>query len=115
MAEFDVENKKTAQILVNKARALQNRRNRTLILNAALLSVYGWQLSIPVILGIALGHFLDKTFPSSAFSWTFNLIFIGFIIGIVNANRWLHKEGTVQNIKKQYRQRLTEQRKRTQK
>lgn len=111
MAEFDVENQKTAQILVDKAKALQHRRKRTLILNAALLGVYGWQLSIPVVLGVALGHFLDKIFHLDNFSWTLNLIFIGFIIGIINANRWLRKEGTIISIKKQYKQRLKEKRK----
>lgn len=115
MAEFDVENRKTAQILVDKARALQHRHHRTLILNAALLGVYGWQLSIPVVLGVALGRFLDKVIPSETFSWTLNLIVIGFVIGVVNANRWLRKEGTIRNIQKQYRQRLAEQRKRIQK
>ncbi len=115
MAEFDEENRKTAEILINKAKAMEHRRSRLLFFNAALLGVYGWQLSIPVLLGVGLGQFLDRVFPAPHFSWTLNFIFIGFIVGIINANRWLHKEGTVQVIKKRYRQQLTEERKRVKK
>lgn len=115
MAEFDEENRKTATILINKAKAMEHRQSRLLFFYAALLGVYGWQLSIPVLLGVAIGQFLDRIFPSSVFSWTLNFIFVGFVVGIFNANRWLHKEGTVQVIKKRYRQQLAEQRQRSKK
>lgn len=94
--EFDDENKKTAQILKQKAQALGNRKNRTFYFNAAILSVYGWQMAIPVLLGIILGRFLDKHFTSDTFSWTLNLIIIGFAIGVFNANYWVRKEGISQ-------------------
>ena len=84
--EFDDENKKTAQILKKKAQALGNRKNRTFYFNAAILSVYGWQMAIPVLLGIILGRFLDKHFTNDTFSWTLNLIIIGFAVGVFNAN-----------------------------
>lgn len=91
--EFDDENKKTAQILKQKAQALGNRKNRTFYFNAAILSVYGWQMAIPVLLGIILGRFLDRHFTSDTFSWTLNLIIIGFAVGVFNANYWVRKEG----------------------
>ncbi len=95
MSAFDEANRKTARTLVKKAKAMEKRPERTFFLNAAILSVYGWQLSIPVLLGVALGQFLDRRFPSDMISWTLNCIFIGFIIGVLNANRWLHKEGRI--------------------
>ena len=96
MSEFDTENQKIAKLLQKKAHALNNRRNRIFYFNAAILSVYGWQMAIPVLLGIMLGRFLDKHLPSDTFSWTLNLIIIGFAIGIFNANYWIRKEGITQ-------------------
>jgi ATP synthase protein I len=95
MSEFDKENQKVAKILQKKAHALNNRRNRIFYFNAAILSVYGWQMAIPVLLGIILGRFLDKHIPSDTFSWTLNLIIIGFVVGIFNANYWIRKEGII--------------------
>ena len=100
MSEFEKENKKTATVLVHKAKLMQKREKRTFFFNAGVLSVYGWQLSIPVILGVILGRFLDKTFPDNFFSWTLNLILIGFAIGVFNANYWMHKEGVILQQKK---------------
>jgi len=93
MAAFDEENKKTKKILMKKAEKMARRPERIIQLNAAVLSVYGWQMAIPMILGVVLGRFLDHFFPIQAISWTFNLILIGAVIGFYNANRWIKKEG----------------------
>ena len=90
---------KTATTLINKARARQNRKKRSLFLNAAILGTYGWHTAIPVILGIICGKMLDKYIPIPPMSWIFNCILIGFFIGIYNANKWLHNEGYKKNIK----------------
>lgn len=100
MSEFDQENRKTAKVLMQKAKMLDNRKNRHLTLNASQLGVYGWQMAIPVLLGVMLGLFLDKELPSPSFSWTLNFILIGFVVGIFNANRWLKKEGIIARKKK---------------
>ncbi len=101
MSEFDQENRKTARVLIQKAKALNNRQYRHLTLNAAQLGVYGWQMAVPVLLGVMLGLFLDKEVPIESVSWTLNFILIGFIIGILNANRWLTKEGIIIKKKKE--------------
>ena len=93
MATFDEENKKTEKILIRKAHTMSRRKNRVIELNAAVLSVYGWQMAIPMILGVILGRFLDHFAAIDHLSWTFNLILIGAVIGFYNANRWIKKEG----------------------
>ena len=95
MGLFEDENRKTERVLIKKARALSNRKNRIFYFNAAKLSVYGWQMAIPVLLGILMGRFLDSHFPASHFSWTLNLIIIGFGVGFFNATRWVHQAGKV--------------------
>ena len=55
-----------------------------------LLSVVGWSVALPTLLGIGLGVFLDRRWPSR-FSWTVALLFAGLIFGCTNA--WMHMRG----------------------
>lgn len=99
MAQYNKdETQDTAKTLIKKAKAMENRKNRQLYLNAAILGTYGWNISIPVIIGVIIGRLLDKKFPLPPMSWTLNLIFIGFIIGFYNAQRWVNKEGVIRNM-----------------
>jgi len=95
MGLFDEENKKTEQTLVKKVKTMARRDKRIFYLNASILGVYGWQMAMPVLLCVILGRFLDKHFDVVHFSWTLNLIIIGFAIGIFNANRWVRKESGI--------------------
>ncbi|MFO8068585.1 MAG: AtpZ/AtpI family protein [Alkalibacterium sp.] len=56
-----------------------------------LFGIVGWSVSIPTVLGIALGIFLDKRFTQS-FSWTLTLLFAGIILGSFNAWRWIKEK-----------------------
>jgi len=93
MSVFDEENKKIKKTLVKKVRTMARRDTRILHLNAAILSVYGWQMAIPTLIGIILGRFLDRHFSIPYLSWTLNLIILGAVIGFFNANHWVKKEG----------------------
>lgn len=91
-----------AQYLIEKTIKIKKRSTRQHIYRAAILTIYGFQVAIPVLIGIFLGMFLDKHFPLEHIAWTLNLIIIGFIVGFYNANRWfyhmveLHKHKTSQ-------------------
>ena len=100
MAAFDEENKKTKKILIKKAERMARRDARILNFNAAILTVYGWQMVIPTLIGVLLGQLLDHHFPISHLSWTLNLLIIGTAIGFYNANRWIKKEGMLKNKEK---------------
>ena len=91
MEEFKKQLNKTARQLIKKADKRQNQDNKQVVYRAALLSVYGWQMAIPVLLGIILGIFLDKVFPIPHFSWILNFILLGFVVGFYNATRWMKK------------------------
>ena len=54
------------------------------------LGVVGWSVTLPTLLGIALGIFVDRRWPGR-FSWTLMLLFIGLVFGCTNA--WLHIRG----------------------
>lgn len=91
--------KKTQRLLIKKAKARTHRPERELFLNAAILGTYGWNISIPVLIGVIIGRYLDKHFPLPPLSWTLNFILIGFILGFYNATRWLNREGILKNMK----------------
>ena len=97
METFDEENKKAKKILIKKAEKMAGRRERVIELNAAVLSVYGWQMAIPMILGVILGRLLDHFIPMTYLSWTLNFILIGAVIGFYNATRWIKREGIIKN------------------
>ena len=86
---------KTADILIQKAQKRAGRNKRSLFLNASLISVYGFQMVVPVLLGIFIGRFLDKHFPTVSFSWTLNFILLGFILGFISAYKWSTREGVI--------------------
>jgi ATP synthase protein I len=54
----------------------------------------GWSVTVPALMGVALGMWIDQRYPSS-YSWTLMLMLIGMIVGCLNAWHWVdsqHKE-----------------------
>jgi ATP synthase protein I len=51
----------------------------------------GWSVTVPTLLGAALGLWVDKHYPSR-FSWTLMLLLIGLVIGCLNAWHWVASE-----------------------
>ena len=89
-----------ADILIKKAENLSKRSHRPYVYRVAVLTIYGFQVTIPVLMGIFFGQLLDKSSPLRHISWTLNLILIGFIVGFYNANRWFYHTIGLKNHKK---------------
>jgi len=51
----------------------------------------GWSVAIPTLIGIAIGVWIDKRWKSPI-SWTLTLLFVGVVIGCLNAWYWVKKE-----------------------
>jgi len=56
-----------------------------------MFGMIGWSVAVPTVLGVALGIWLDKTYPVS-FSWTLTFLFLGLVVGSVVAWSWVAKE-----------------------
>ena len=56
-----------------------------------LFGIVGWSISLPTVMGIALGVYLDKRFTQS-FSWTITLLFAGVVLGSFNAWHWIKEK-----------------------
>lgn len=59
--------------------------------NLAMVGALGWTIVAPVLVGIFLGRWLDRTFASGVF-WTLGLLTAGLAIGCSLAWQRMHRE-----------------------
>lgn len=79
--------KKTA-----RRRWARARKQRSVWFGFGMFGLIGWAVAIPTLLGIALGIWLDRYWPAGRISWTISLLFVGIILGCINAWRWVSRE-----------------------
>lgn len=56
----------------------------------ASFGIVGWSVALPTLLGIALGVWIDRSWPSP-YSWTLILLSMGAAVGCLNAWRWVEE------------------------
>jgi ATP synthase protein I len=95
MADIEEERKKRAEELLRQVRARELRKERaaqdkrrSLMFGLGMIGMVGWSVAIPTLIGIAVGMWLDRTWPGPH-SWTLSLLFIGVILGCLNAWYWV--------------------------
>jgi ATP synthase protein I len=76
-----------------EARKLKARSaaNQDVWFGLGMFGLVGWSVAIPTLLGVAVGIWIDVTWPSR-FSWTLMLLFLGVILGCLNAWYWVTRE-----------------------
>ncbi len=81
------------QVGSQAARKLKAQRKATkgVWFGLGMSGLIGWSVTVPTLLGAALGLWVDKHYPSR-FSWTLMLLFMGLIIGCLNAWYWVASE-----------------------
>jgi len=84
----------SAQSMVRRVQANQVRMLRARATEehaywraVTLFGVVGWSVTVPTLAGVALGIWIDRELPSR-FSWTLMCLFLGLVIGCLNA--WMH-------------------------
>ena len=82
-----------AKVGAKAARKLRARRrgNAGVWLGLGMMGLIGWSVTIPTLLGAALGLWLDKH-HAGKHSWTLALLVAGLAIGCFNAWHWVSKE-----------------------
>ena len=56
-----------------------------------MMGLIGWSVTVPSLLGLALGLWLDHRHPG-AHAWTLALFVVGLTLGCFNAWRWVATE-----------------------
>ncbi|MGK7874101.1 MAG: AtpZ/AtpI family protein [Xenococcaceae cyanobacterium] len=80
------------KVKTKAARKLKARREKKNIwFGLGMFGMVGWSVAIPALMGIALGVWIDTHIPSR-YSWTLMLLFVGVVLGCLNAWYWIKRE-----------------------
>ena len=60
------------------------------------MGMVGWGFAVPVLLGIALGRWMDRHLPGHH-AWMLTLLGVGVFVGGINVWRWIVRTGLVEN------------------
>ena len=82
----------TVQRKARRRRRADRQRDHPVWFWFGMFGLVGWSVSVPAVLGVLLGWWIDHRYPGSI-SWTLNLLVVGLLIGCWNAWRWLSREG----------------------
>lgn len=82
-----------AQIGAKADRKLKARRHSEpgVWFGLGMMGLIGWSVTVPTLLGAALGFWLDNHYPGGH-SWTLALLVGGLVIGCLNAWHWVARE-----------------------
>jgi len=69
----------------------RRERNRGLWYGLGMFGLVGWSVSIPALIFLALGIWIDTHYPGE-YSWTLMLLVFGIGVGCLNAWYWVSKE-----------------------
>ena len=69
----------------------QRKKGQGIWFGLGLFGVIGWSVMLPTLIGIAVGIWADRKWPSQI-SWTLIFLFMGIILGCLNAWYWVEKE-----------------------
>jgi ATP synthase protein I len=81
------------EVARKEARKVQARRrkDRSVWFGLGMFGLVGWSVAIPTLIGVAVGLWIDRTWPSG-YSWTLMLLILGLAVGCLNAWQWVKKE-----------------------
>ncbi len=89
------------EIGTKAARKLKAQRNPApgVWFGLGMMGLIGWSVTVPTLLGAALGLWIDK-YHAGPRSWTLALLMAGLAIGCFNAWHWVAKEDKAMHKKR---------------
>jgi len=98
MSEKHDQREKQRQSFIKEVEHKENRkikarrnRNKTIWFGLGMFGLVGWAVSVPTLIGIALGLWIDAKWPGPI-SWTLICLFMGVVLGCLNAWYWVSRE-----------------------
>lgn len=91
--EWQAEERLRAEVARKAARRRKAAReqDRSIWFSLGLFGLVGWSIAVPTLAGVALGTWIDAHWPSRI-SWTLTLLFVGVVLGCLNAWYWIKQE-----------------------
>ena len=83
--QANAENKATRKLIA------RSQRRNSMWFGLGMFGLVGWSVTVPTVIGIGLGLWLDHTWPSRV-SWTITLLFVGVVLGCMQAWHWIKRE-----------------------
>jgi ATP synthase protein I len=77
--------------LERRAEAARDEREPSFAARLGQIGVLGWAIVTPVLIGVVIGRWLDRTFDAGIF-FTAPLIMLGAAVGLWTAWRWMHRQ-----------------------
>ncbi len=80
-------------VRTKEARRLRALRSgdKSVWFGLGMFGIVGWSVAVPTVILLALGIWIDRTWPSP-YSWTLMFLFVGVVIGCANAWYWVNRE-----------------------
>jgi ATP synthase protein I len=95
-AQSPYQDELSEQVGKKEQRKLKARRqDRSVWFGLGMFGLIGWSIAIPTLLGIAIGIWIDRTWPSR-FSCTLMCLFVGVVIGCWIAWYWVKRESLLE-------------------
>jgi ATP synthase protein I len=69
----------------------RSQRNRGIWFGLGMMGVVGWSVTVPTLLGLALGIWLDARTQDQV-SWTITGLAVGLLVGCLIAWSWIRRE-----------------------
>ncbi len=69
----------------------RKRRDRGVWFGLGMFGLVGWSVAIPTLIGLAIGIWIDSRWRGG-YSWTLMGLFIGVVLGCLNAWFWVKRE-----------------------
>jgi ATP synthase protein I len=87
------ENRFSEEIGTKEDRKLKARGegDRGVWFGFGMFGLVGWSVSIPALIGTAVGVWIDREWPGP-YSWTLMGLIFGVLVGCVNAWYWVNRE-----------------------
>jgi ATP synthase protein I len=93
MVRFNNRKKFVEKIGTKEVRKVKARRKKDqgVWFGLGMIGTIGWSIAVPTLIGVALGIWIDKRWPSRI-SWTLTFLFVGLVLGCFNAYYWVKRE-----------------------
>lgn len=81
------------EVAEKQARKLKARKegDHSAWFGLGMFGLVGWSVAVPTLIGVAVGAWIDTRWPSR-FSWTLMMLFMGVVVGCLNAWWWVQRE-----------------------